>query len=96
MTTDNTTMVREVVIDVSELEAPQPFEEVLRQIKRLRPGEYIHMLHRKQPLPLLQLLEENGYVAVMRKGDKRPWEIYIWNTSDPLSSEYCRNHFVSE
>jgi len=86
-------MVKEIIIDVSELEAPQPFEEVLKRLKGLRPGEYIHMLHRKQPLPLLQILEENGYASIMREGQNRPWEIIIWNKSDPQSNEYCRNHF---
>ena len=89
-------MVREIVIDVSDLEAPQPFEEILKQLKVLGSGEYIHMLHRKQPLPLLQMLEENGYAAVMRNGDSKPWEIFIWNTADPLSNEYCRSHFTPD
>ncbi len=89
-------MAREIVVDVSDLEAPQPFEVVLKQLKILGPGEYIHMLHRKQPLPLLQVLEENGYAAVMHKGDSRPWEIFIWNTADPLSNEYCRSHFAPD
>ena len=89
-------MVREIVVDVSDLEAPQPFEVVLKQLKRLGSGEYIRMLHRKQPLPLLQVLEENGYAAVMRKGDHIPWEIFIWNTADPLSNEYCRSRFAPD
>ena len=86
-------MVREILINASEMEAPQPFEEVLKRLKTLQPDQYIHMLHRKQPLPLVQLLEQNGYVVSMREGQTIPWEIFIWRKSDPLANQYCQTHF---
>ena len=89
-------MVREILINASEMEAPQPFEEVLKRVKELQPDEYIHMLHRKQPLPLVQLLEENGYAIIIREGQSTPWEIFIWNKSEPLTNHYCQIHFKSE
>lgn len=53
-------MPKELFIDVSEYEPPQPFEEVMQLLMKMKTGEYIRMLHRKKPLPLLQILQDNG------------------------------------
>ena len=79
----------ELLIDVSDEEAPKPFELVLGRIEHLKQGEYIRMLHRKQPLPLIQMLEENGYECKMSPGQQTKWEIIIWNKQDSLTHEFC-------
>ncbi len=86
-------MAREIILDVSELEPPQPFEEVLKQLRKLQAGEYIKMLHRKQPLPLIQLLHENGYAVSMSNSPSGLWEIIIWKMSDPVSAADCNTQF---
>ncbi len=88
-------MAREIILDVSELEPPQPFEEALKQLRKLPAGAYLRMLHRKQPLPLIQLLHENGYVVSMSNDPSGRWEIIIWNKSDPVSAAYCDTQFGS-
>ena len=51
-------MPKEILIDVSEYVAPQPFEKVIELLSQMKTGEYIRMLHRKKPLPLLQFIQE--------------------------------------
>ncbi|MBE9525935.1 MAG: DUF2249 domain-containing protein [Proteobacteria bacterium] len=86
-------LVQEILIDVSEDEAPKPFEIILAQLARLKKGEYIRMLHRKQPLPLLQMLDENGFSFRMFSGTQTPWEIIIWSKQDLLTHEFCNASF---
>ena len=101
-------MPKELFIDVSEYEAPQPFEEVIQLLLKLKVGEYIRMLHRKKPLPLLQFLQENGFDFNVRQNqllsdNEAPlnaasnvnvlWEIIIWNKKDTSVNQYCLNTF---
>ncbi|MCU7836036.1 MAG: DUF2249 domain-containing protein [gamma proteobacterium symbiont of Taylorina sp.] len=88
---DNT--AKELLIDVSEYEAPRPFEEVVKLVSQLKSGEYIRMLHRKEPLPLIQMLQENGYECRMFPGQQVEWEIIIWNSQDISVQEFCLMNF---
>ena len=89
-------MVTETIIDVSGLEAPAPFEQVVEKLSRLHQGEYIRMLHRKKPLPLLQMLEENGYAYDLRCGKDVAWEILIWNKNDDATRTYIKSVITPE
>ena len=85
----------ELIVDVSDEEAPKPFELVLERIAQLNQGEYIRMLHRKQPLPLIQVLEKNGYGCKMSPGQQSQWEIIIWNKQDILADKFCTSGFIN-
>lgn len=54
--------MREVVCDVSLLEHPEPLEIVSAAARGLKAGEYIKMLHRKEPLMLFPILDSLGLV----------------------------------
>jgi hypothetical protein len=82
-------MPKEILVDVSELEAPEPFEQVINAVLQLNAGEYICMLHRKKPLPLIQWLQEQGFACVFKTELQNHWNIYIWNTKDSLVNDYC-------
>ena len=84
---------QEVFIDVSEEEAPKPFEIVLEQIAQLKNRQYIRMLHRKKPLPLIQILETNGFSCRMFSGEQTEWEVLIWNKQDSFTQKFCANFF---
>ena len=83
-------MPEELVLDVSTLEHPQPFEEVLECLNKLNAGSYLHMLHRRTPYPLLQILNENGYDFKILKPDKADFEVLIWKTDDLSTARYCQ------
>lgn len=89
---------KELLIDVSEYDPPQPFEEVIQLLLQLKAGEYIRMLHRKKPLPLLQFLQDNGFDFKITHDKSLSselvlWEIIIWDKKDTLVSQYCSNKF---
>ncbi|MCW8929700.1 MAG: DUF2249 domain-containing protein [Gammaproteobacteria bacterium] len=99
---------KELFIDVSEYEAPQPFQEVMQLLVGMNSGEYIRMLHRKKPLPLLELLQENGFSFNVKQDQldfqnesllddahktSALWEIIIWNKLDSKVNNYCLKKF---
>ncbi len=73
---------RERRLDVRELEPPEPLERALAALPGLGPGEYLHMLHRREPLLLYDLLEAQGFRHCAREGPEAPWEIFIWREGD--------------
>jgi len=82
-------MTRERVLDVSELEAPEPFREALAAIGELGEGEYLCMRHRREPFPLYESLTELGFAYRVRKGDRTRYEILIWRADDRALTAHC-------
>jgi len=75
-------MATERRIDVRELEPPEPLEIALDMAHKLRPGEYLRMLHRREPFPLYRLLEQDGFRYRLYSGGEYPFEILIWRADD--------------
>ena len=75
-------MATERRIDVSGLEPPEPLEQGLAAAHALAPGEYLRMLHRREPYPLYQLLVQDGFRHLTRNGAASPFEILIWRAGD--------------
>ena len=75
-------MATERHIDVRELEPPEPLELALDMAHNLRAGEYLRMLHRREPFPLYRLLEQDGFRYRLHYGGDSPFEILIWRAGD--------------
>ncbi|HKK14055.1 MAG TPA: DUF2249 domain-containing protein [Gammaproteobacteria bacterium] len=76
-------MDREIRLDVSALAAPEPLERVLEALETLQPGQYVRMLHRREPFPLYGMLTEDGFLYLTRPGQSAAYEIFIWHREDP-------------
>ena len=55
------TRIDEILIDARGLEPPEPMEQVMQALARLRPGDSIRLLLHREPFPLYPLLAERGY-----------------------------------
>jgi DNA-directed RNA polymerase subunit L len=86
-------LVKELFIDVSQYEAPQPFEKVIQLLITMKQGEYILMHHRQKPIPLLQFLQDNYFEFNIQKKTQTLWEVVIWNKKDVLVAHYCSTHW---
>lgn len=84
--------VKELFIDVSDYEPPRPFEEVIQLLRQMIAGEYVLMRHRKKPLPLLEILQDNGFDFIVREKNAL-WEIIIWYENDQPVRDYCSGKF---
>ncbi len=73
---------RERVLDVSALPPPEPLERALEALDRLAPGEYLRLLHRREPRLLYPQLEARGFCYRVRPGQGVPFEVLIWRKGD--------------
>jgi len=70
--------MREIILDVSELEAPQPIIEARKAIQTLQEGEVLVFHHRMKPFPLLRELEQRGikFEIMIEKPNKFTMKVY--------------------
>ena len=64
-----------VMLDVSELAAPEPMRAILLQLLDLNEADYLQVVHRKEPTPLYKKLTEMGF-------------FYYTETDKPMTSYY--------
>ena len=75
-------MPDEFLLDVSELEPPEPLEQTLEAAEQLKPGQYLRMLHRRTPCILYGNLDDNNFKYFQRKGSTTAVEVFIWREND--------------
>ena len=72
----------EVLLDVSDLEPPAPLEITLDVAEGLEPGQYLRMLHRRDPCMLYGNLDNNHFKYFQREGSTTAVEVFIWREND--------------
>jgi uncharacterized protein (DUF2249 family) len=70
-------------LDVSELEPCEPLERTLEAVTRLKTGDFLRVLHRREPHLLYPLLEKSGFTWSTRAAETGRYEILIWRQGDP-------------
>jgi len=70
--------MKSILLDVSDLPAPEPFDQIMQALNDMAKQHYLKVVHRKQPLLLYQPLQKLGFNFHVQKGKNRPYEIYIW------------------
>lgn len=76
----------ERVLDVSDLEPPEPLVRTVAAAESLRPGQFLRMFHRRHPCLLGENLSERGFDCVIRPGERAAVEALIWRRDDPLAA----------
>ncbi|OWW21461.1 DUF2249 domain-containing protein [Noviherbaspirillum denitrificans] len=67
-----------VDIDVCGLEPPEPLERVLDALNSLQPGQRLRVLIPREPFPLYNILERNGYQHASKCREDFLYEVLIW------------------
>jgi len=70
---------------VRDLELPEPLLRALAELESLRPGDYLRMLSRRDPLLLYPLLESQDFSYRQRRGEDGVYEILIWRNGDMVA-----------
>lgn len=83
------------ILDVSQMEPPQPLQVALAALDTLAPGEYLCLLHRREPVLLYPLLEQRGYAHITCGGSNADdrgiaFRIYIWRLNDACAEAAAR------
>jgi uncharacterized protein (DUF2249 family) len=78
----------EIVLDVRDLEPPEPFELVTSALMKLQPGQVIKMISPRRPRMLYPWLDERGFAEDTRQRGEDLYEIYIWQGDDTDTAEF--------
>lgn len=70
-----------ILLDTRELDHPVPLEMAIDAFRNLREGEVLHMIHRREPIPLFVILTKNGGRYLCFEDDAGIWHIYITRDS---------------
>lgn len=70
-----------LLLDVRQFEHPLPLEKALDAFKKLGKNDVIQMIHRREPIPLFEIITNNGGWYRSIQLDESTWTIYI--TRDP-------------
>ncbi len=77
-------------LDVSMLEPCEPLDQTLAATQKLGEGDYLKVLHRREPHLLYPILEQTGFAWRTIPGETTEFEIYIWRRDDNVSEELIR------
>jgi uncharacterized protein (DUF2249 family) len=77
----------EQYLDVSMLEPCEPLERILAAIDKLPDGDYIRVIHRREPHPLYPMLEKAGFVWRIEPGGPSEFQLFIWRREDRVAAE---------
>lgn len=80
----------EQYLDVSELEPPEPLECVLQSLGALQEGQYLHVYHRMDPVPLYDLLAPLKFLWLSASDAQEMYHIFIWNHGDLPAEKQAR------
>jgi len=75
-------MVREHLFDAVDMEPPEPLVCALELAEDLGKGDYLRMLHRREPCLLYDNLKQRGFSFITCSGNDAAYEIFIWREGD--------------
>jgi len=71
-----------IILDARELEHPKPLEQAIHALRDLNNTNYFYMIHRKNPIPLLDLASEQHFQTLSKEVEKGVWHILICTNPD--------------
>lgn len=77
-----------ILLDTRELDHPVPLEMAVDAFKNLEKGEVIHMIHRREPIPLFEIISKNGGRFLSFQDSESIWHIYITRDFDIDLEQY--------
>jgi len=72
----------EQILDVSMLEPCQPLEQSIEAVRKLVAGDFLKVIHRREPSLLFPMLDQMGFSWRCEQTGNTRYEIYIWSSGD--------------
>jgi len=69
--------LKKIDLDARELEHPKPLEHAIKLLHQLNNENYLYMRHRKNPIPLIDMAQEQGFNTLSREDRSGEWHILI-------------------
>lgn len=74
-------MTEKLSLDVQELFCPEPVEVILQTVDGLAQGQYLEVLHHREPVMLYSLLEKRGFAWRCQNAGSC-YKLWIWRNGD--------------
>ena len=71
-----------IQLDAREMEPPEPFERATAILHRMEAGQYLRMLHRRIPYPLLDHARAMSLESAVKAHEAASYEVIIYFTAD--------------
>jgi hypothetical protein len=75
-------MAVELTLDAREMEPPEPFERATAILHQLESGQYLRMLHRRIPYPLVDHARAMSLACKVTELETTIYEIIIYTPAD--------------
>ena len=66
-----------IALDAREMEHPIPLQLAMKHLKEMPTDTYLYMIHRKQPIPLIEIAKEKGFTYLSHQDLNETWHILI-------------------
>jgi len=69
-----------VIIDVSDLPAPEPMTKIIQTLVTITTQQFLLVHHRREPFPLFEKLTSAGWLYSCQQQTPDDYQIYIYKT----------------
>ncbi|MFT7823472.1 MAG: DUF2249 domain-containing protein [Sulfurimonas sp.] len=69
--------MKKISLDAREMEHPKPLEKATTILRKMESDSFLYMLHRKNPIPLIELAKGLGYQVLNHEDNTGQWHILI-------------------
>ncbi len=80
--------MKRVFLDARDLEHPKPLERAIEILRTLDEESYLYMIHRKYPIPLIELSKSQGFAVYTQESKSNEWHILISKNGEMVLAEY--------
>ena len=81
-----TDIAGEVGLDVCRLEPPEPFVQAMEALQQMQPGQFLHIIHRREPRLLYPELAPRGLTAYTHQAAPHLFHILVWSQKDRVAA----------
>jgi TusA-related sulfurtransferase len=84
-------MGMEHLLDVRNMEQPEPLLRALAELESLTSGDYLRMLCHRDPVLLYPMLMSQGFSYRRQRDSAGIYEILVWHSGDAAAEQAARS-----
>lgn len=80
--------MKKIFLDARALEYPEPLRLALKELMSMDDKSYLYMIHRKKPIPLIEVAKDKNFAHCVREDAKGTWHILISKNQEALLENF--------
>lgn len=69
--------MKKILLDAREMEHPEPLRLALKHLISMDDKSYLYMIHRKKPIPLIEIAKDKNFAHFIHEDALGIWHILI-------------------